>query len=163
MGASSTGFHLPGVLNVHTGRPSRAGEALYAQLKPHTRLVQYARASVRDFCRMSFQEATGTVSFPSLSTERRLWVIVPPPHDREACIKQALESQFRANLALVLPDADYSDNRWSPIVSRLRRLIPVPKTIPLYETPQVASCALWEREIRIDCRLVGKWDIWTVA
>ncbi len=162
-GASSTGFHLPGVLNVHTDRPSRAGEALFAQLRPHARLVQYVKAAVQDIRRVSFKEATGTISFPSLFPDGHLWVIVPAPHDREACIRQALECRSRDRLALALPEADYSDNRWSPIVSRLRRIQPIHQSIPLYATPQVASCALWNHDIRIGCGLTGKWDIWMVA
>jgi len=45
---------------------------------------------------------------------------------QEACIRQALEFKFKDYLALVLLVADYSDYRGAPIVSRLRRLRPIP-------------------------------------
>ena len=95
VGASSTGFHLPGVLNVYTDRPSRAGEAVYARLRPTIRLVQFARAKLQQLRGTKFTEAHGTVSFPSSFEGGHLWVIVPAPQDREACIRQTLESRFR--------------------------------------------------------------------
>jgi hypothetical protein len=163
VGASSTGFHLPGVLNVHTDRPSRAGEALYAQGKPSARLIQFARATVQLARRTKFIDASGTVSFPTHFNQGHLWVIVPAPHDREACIRQALVSTFKDRLALALPEADYSDNRWSPIMSKLSRVASVHPLIPLYEFPLSASHEQWQCDICVSRQQMGAWNIWIVT
>ncbi len=102
---------------------------------------QFWRAAVQHSSQVLLQEATGTINFLSLFPAGHLWVVVPAPHDREACIRQALEFKFKDYLALVLLVADYSDYRGAPIVSRLRRLRPIPVLIPLYETPKFASCS----------------------
>ncbi len=163
VGASSTGFHLPGVLTVHTDRPSRAGEALYARLKPSVRLIQFAKATIQQVRGITFIDVVGTVSFPSQAIGGHLWVIVPAPQDREACVGQAIESKFNDRMVLVLPEADYSDNRWSPFMSKLSSLASVPSLIPLYESPQNASHELWQHDICIPRQQMGKWFIWIVA
>jgi hypothetical protein len=163
VGASSTGFHLPGVLNVHTDRPSRAGEALYARLTPSVRLVQFARAMLQRLRGTQLLEAYGTASFPSAPNRGHVWVIVPAPQDREACIRQTLESGFKDEIVLALPEADYSDNRWSPIMRKLSRLASIPPMIPLYESPQSASHVLWQCDICVSRQQIGNWNVWIVA
>ncbi len=128
-GAQSVGFHLPGVLNVHTDRPSRAGEALYAEMQPHRRLIQWAQVLARSIGIVSSNSVEGVMTLPAKPAQGILYVVVPAPHMREACINQAIGWQVHtgsAPVVLALPDADYSDNRWSPIVKRLKRIQVIP-------------------------------------
>ncbi len=165
-GAQSTGFHLPGVLNVHTDRPSRAGEALYAEMQPHRRLIQWAHFQARRTGITVPNSVVEVTSLPSKPAQGILYVVVPAPHLREACINQAISWQFQEGLApvvLALPDADYSDNRWSPIVKRLKKITVIPRDIPLFQESKKAHHPLWNNTVFVDSAQLGKWYMRVVA
>jgi hypothetical protein len=165
-GAQSTGFHLPGVLNVHTDRPSRAGEALYAEMQPHRRLTQWAQTLACRVGTSTSDRVLGVTSLPAEPAEGVLYVVVPAPHLREACINQAISWRVYAGLVpvvLVLPDADYSDNRWSPIVKRLKRIALIPWKVPLFQESRRAHHPLWNNSLFVDSAQVGTWHMWMVA
>jgi hypothetical protein len=165
-GAQSVGFHLPGVLNVHTDRPSRAGEALYAEMQPHRRLIQWAQVLARSAGITASNGAVGVMALPAKPAHGVLYVVVPAPHTREACINQAIGWRVHTGsvpVVLALPEADYSDNRWSPIVKRLKRITVIPQKIPLFQESRRVSHPLWNNSVFVDSIQVSAWHMWMVA
>ena len=101
VGAASAGVHVPGVLNVYTDRPSRAGEALYEQVKPSLGLQQW----VRERLGLKATAPVG-VALPGEEEDRRsrpsVWVVVPKPHTRESELKQAIEIAYKCSPSRVI-------------------------------------------------------------
>jgi hypothetical protein len=162
----SFGVHLPGKLNVHTDRPSRAGnyKALFAMATPSPRILQWVK-SLPQFRRARHVRWLSTLS-ASQASAQSVWVSFPPPHLRESAILTALELKRTypsALFTLLLPQAAYADGRWTPLFSRLTRCARLPTTVPHFTKTTRVSNALWVHDLTLPYRLPGQWWLWLVS
>jgi hypothetical protein len=159
--AQSFGVHLPGKLNIYTDRPSRAGEELYARAVVHPSLFQWARSL------SIFRSLRRSLPLSGSSAPRAdcLYLSVPPPHTRESCMAEAIAyatAHPSAQVALLLPDAAYSDGRWTPLFKNLKKVSILPSRIPVYSSAVSVDDSLWVSPLVLPARPSGSWSLWKV-
>jgi hypothetical protein len=161
--AQSFGYHLPGKLNVYTDRPSRAGERLFEQSVVSPSLLKWAKSlPVFKKCQRALGALPPLVSKQHLTD---LFVLLPHPHVRESVIASAIaavKSVPGLHVALVLPDAAYSDGRWTPLFALLSRHMQVPKRFRHYVSTLSANDPLWCSTLTLPDTLPGSWSLWVV-
>jgi hypothetical protein len=162
--AQSFGYHLPGKLNVYTDRPSRAGERLFEQSVISPALLKWAK-SLPAFKKC--QRALGAL--PPLVSKQHLndlFVLFPHPHVRESVIASAIaavKSVPGLQVALVLPDAAYSDGRWTPLFPFLTKRARVPPSVHHFVSTVSTHDSLWVSSLTLPSQLPGAWWLWGVT
>ncbi len=162
--AQSFGYHLPGKLNVYTDRPSRAGERLFEQSVVSPSLLKWAKSlPVFNKCQRALGALPPLVSKQHLTD---LFVLLPHPHVRESVIASAIaavKSVPGLLVALILPEAAYSDGRWTPLFLSLTKRARVPHSVCHFVSSVSATDCLWASPLTLPSKLPGIWWLWEVT
>jgi hypothetical protein len=162
--AVSAGYHLPGVLNVFTDRPSRAGEALYEQTTVAQRLVAWVTTYMKRTG--GVQQVSVQTSAPESTRPLSGVVVIPAPHTRESAMDQTIRLKRRcpqAVVGLILPQAAYDDNRWAPLLRQLSKVASLPVGIPIYDKSLTVSHVSWTTVLELPSQPSGQWNLWFVC
>jgi hypothetical protein len=156
--AQSAAVHLPGKLNVFTDRPSRAGEAMYAEacISPH--LISWVQG------RTELMGERKLVCVPTpCECGHFVFLSIPKPHTREAEIAEAIAASKQcpgSRWALVLPQAAYGDKRWSGLFSELSLVSNIPGDLDIYARDVVRTSDEWANNLVLSRRPPGQWQLW---
>ena len=162
----SVGVHIPGVLNHYADEPSRAAEKLYDTLE----VAESCCLWVNSLHKPQVVGSVHGVQWGRVANRYRktgnVALFIPPPHTRQAMLHEAVDMAVNrpdATVLVLLPVASYSDERWIPIMSRLKTIAELPASISIYKKRVEATDVSWCEPVAVESRPKGRWLLWRVV